>query len=197
MNGTQNEEGAGHNPKTSHTYADGREDARQDAPKRVMRLGYISVASIVSVCALIIAIVALTMSVQTRQTQSQFGSESSVATPPAASPLPSPVQSMPAAGKTMKLNAGSTPVAARTPWVDPSPIRSAVLDVKIDRELNRKLLHDPAFQRYPIDASSNNSWITLRGSVPTRQLRARAESIAKSIPGVKGVSDQLTVQPIG
>ncbi|MGH9824663.1 MAG: BON domain-containing protein [Blastocatellia bacterium] len=162
-------------------------------PNNTLRRRTANSASVVALCALVIATIALVMSAQNRRNESE---SKTGATTQAQAPLPGATIGKDNAQPTGQEASSAKPPKTPGLWADPSPVPSAAADVHIDRALNLKLLHNAGFQRYPIDASSENSRIILRGSVPTQQLKARAESIAKSIPGVRGVTDHLTVEPI-
>ncbi|HKV42871.1 MAG TPA: BON domain-containing protein [Blastocatellia bacterium] len=137
---------------------------------------------VIAVVALIIAVVALVISVRNGRSDDRLAE---VHTDPVTGLAPTP-------GPRQPVQARSTSPAP-TPWIKASPVKSALADVEIDRALNLKLLRDAQFERYPIDASANDRWVMLRGQVPSQELKSRAEKFARSIDGVRGVTNRITV----
>lgn len=124
-------------------------------------------------------------------------SSTPVVNPPLLPPVqPTPIPSPQAAVRPQPLTRANPDQA---PVPEPQAPRSAqalaaMQDVAIDKALNLKLLKDRSFEINPIDASSNNGWVILRGDIPNEALKRRAESIARSISGVKGVRNELTIK---
>jgi osmotically-inducible protein OsmY len=54
-------------------------------------------------------------------------------------------------------------------------------------------MEDDDLQDYEIDVLDSNGVITLRGLVPTREARDKAEAIARQIEGVTSVINELDV----
>ena len=54
-------------------------------------------------------------------------------------------------------------------------------------------MNDHDMQNYGIDVLDNNGIITLRGTVPTRDARERAEAIVRDMEGVTSVINELDV----
>ena len=61
----------------------------------------------------------------------------------------------------------------------------------VQQEVQTALMNDRLTKEYGIEVLDNNGVITLTGFVPTREVRDRAEAVARDIPGVQGVINQL------
>jgi hyperosmotically inducible periplasmic protein len=57
-----------------------------------------------------------------------------------------------------------------------------------------KLIADSKTPERTINVDVSNSAVTLRGTVPTQESRAQAESVTKSVDGVKDVKNRLVVK---
>jgi len=69
-----------------------------------------------------------------------------------------------------------------------------VRDLKIAAEVKTKLASDEGLATVPnIAVNSTNSVVTLSGQVDTAEEKAKAESIAKAVPEVVRVVDNLQV----
>jgi osmotically-inducible protein OsmY len=64
-------------------------------------------------------------------------------------------------------------------------------DERIRKNLNNRLADDTDLDASDIDIGVDNCVVTLRGSVDSLWDKRRAEDIAKSILGVKGVNNKL------
>jgi hyperosmotically inducible protein len=149
-------------------------------------------ASGVAVAALIISIVALGAVIATllltlhrQQSEEHPAGVAAASSPQQAAANPAP-QSQPA------------PTSA-APQASPSQAQSkssqAASDEAMQRELNMKLATDPQLAFHPLDATVQNGRVRLRGALPNERLKERTESIAKSIRGVKEISNQISIQP--
>jgi osmotically-inducible protein OsmY len=74
-----------------------------------------------------------------------------------------------------------------------SSSKTASNDGDLTQQLQSKFGQDPAFANVQI--SVTNATATVTGSVPAKADKKRAKEVAKSIPGVKHVKDQLTINP--
>jgi osmotically-inducible protein OsmY len=54
-------------------------------------------------------------------------------------------------------------------------------------------LGDKLLQDFGIEVLDNNGIVTLRGEVPTREIRERAEAVARDVPGVINVLTEIDV----
>ena len=68
-------------------------------------------------------------------------------------------------------------------------------DERIREDINDRLTDDWYVDASDMEVSVNNCTVTLSGRVDSRLEKRRAEDIAESVPGVKDVSNRLTVGP--
>ena len=54
-------------------------------------------------------------------------------------------------------------------------------------------LEDDILEDFGIEVLDSNGIITLRGDVPTREIRERAEVVARDVPGVTSVINEIDV----
>lgn len=66
-------------------------------------------------------------------------------------------------------------------------------DGDLTQQLQTKFGQDPAFANVQVSVTKGSATVT--GSVPAKADKKRAKDLAKSIPGVKHVKDELTVNP--
>jgi type II secretory pathway pseudopilin PulG len=99
-------------------------------------------------------------------------SQSQPTTVPVPVPVPVPSASSPAP------STGSTP---------------AVTDTSIEVDVTTKLLDDQELRTHPIDVKFAGGTATLSGNVPSEEIKARAEKVAKAVKGVRRVVNNLTV----
>lgn len=66
-------------------------------------------------------------------------------------------------------------------------------DATISTRVKIALLDDPATQLLRLDVRTFQGVVTLSGSVPSGMIEQRAVTVAKTISGVKGVKNQMTV----
>jgi BON domain len=161
------------------------------ARRAYVRSGVGQRASGVAVAALIISLVALgaviaTLLLTLHQQQSEEH-------PAAVAAAPSPQQ--PAANSAPQSQPAPASAAQQTsPSQAPSKSSQAASDEAMQRELNMKLATDQQLAFHPLDATVENGRVRLRGTLPDERLKDRAESIAKSIKGVKEVANLISVQ---
>lgn len=60
-------------------------------------------------------------------------------------------------------------------------------------QVESALLQDRLIQDYDIEVLDNNGIVTLRGVVPSREARDRAEAIVREVAGVTTVINELDV----
>ena len=65
----------------------------------------------------------------------------------------------------------------------------------IAARVSAALAEDPRTALEPIDVSSSGATVTLIGQVRSGEVRAAAEQIARSVPGVAMVVNELEVRP--
>jgi hyperosmotically inducible periplasmic protein len=56
-----------------------------------------------------------------------------------------------------------------------------------------KLLDDPELRKHPLDVKVSNGTATLSGTVPSEEIKTRAEQAAKTVKGVRRVVNNITV----
>lgn len=95
---------------------------------------------------------------------------------PATVPVPVPVP-VPGASSPAPSN-GSTP---------------AVSDMSIEVDVTAKLLDDQELRTHPIDVKFSGGTATLSGTVPSEDIKMRAEKVAKTVKGVRRVVNNITV----
>ena len=60
-------------------------------------------------------------------------------------------------------------------------------------QVQTAFLQDELLEDYGIEVLDNNGVITLRGLVPTREVRERAEAVARTVDGVTSVINEIDV----
>jgi osmotically-inducible protein OsmY len=73
--------------------------------------------------------------------------------------------------------------------------QSSKADDRMTDQVRLKLAENPDVNGGAIDVDVKNAVVTLKGSVRTERARSKAESLAKKVKGVKGVDNQLKVDP--
>lgn len=63
----------------------------------------------------------------------------------------------------------------------------------LQHQVQAAFMNDPDVQDYDIEVLDNNGILTLRGTVPTRAARDRAEAIVRDMDGVMNVINELDV----
>jgi len=70
-------------------------------------------------------------------------------------------------------------------------------DERITEDLNEELTQDPELDASDVTVEVKNGEVILKGSVPDRESKRRAEDIAESCSGVKDVLNQLRIKREG
>jgi osmotically-inducible protein OsmY len=70
-------------------------------------------------------------------------------------------------------------------------------DERITEDINEDLTQHPDIDASNISVEVQNGEVTLKGTVPDREMKRRAEDIAESCSGVKDVQNQLRVKREG
>jgi type II secretory pathway pseudopilin PulG len=83
------------------------------------------------------------------------------------------------------------PVPVPTPA---EPTATAPSSMSIEVDVNRKLLDDRQLSPYPITVKIENGTATLEGTVPTEDLKTRAEKVTGSVKGIRGIINNITVR---
>jgi hyperosmotically inducible periplasmic protein len=68
-------------------------------------------------------------------------------------------------------------------------------DAAITTSIVASIAKDPDLSALKIDVSTKNGNVSIHGSAPTEQARARAVAIAQSVKGVINVDNQLSIKP--
>jgi osmotically-inducible protein OsmY len=89
---------------------------------------------------------------------------------------------------------------AAAPVVIPGPpqsasIASAPSSVDVEMDVNSRLMDDQELRTYAIDVKVSGGTATLSGHVQNEDLRTRAEKLARTVKGVRGVVNNITLQP--
>jgi osmotically-inducible protein OsmY len=75
----------------------------------------------------------------------------------------------------------------------PVPQQPKVDDATLLRQVHQQLAARPELAN--VSVTVDNGWVRLDGSVSRKEDRKRAHELARSVPGVQGVKDKLTVNP--
>lgn len=89
---------------------------------------------------------------------------------------------------------GVLPVPGPAPS-QPAPAVSTPTSTELELDVTSKLLDDQDLRVYPIDVKVTAGTAMLSGHVPTDELKARAEQIAKTVKGIRGVINSIVVKP--
>jgi osmotically-inducible protein OsmY len=68
---------------------------------------------------------------------------------------------------------------------------------ELQHKVQTAITSDPRTREYGIDVLEQNGVITLKGTVPTREVSDTAESLAAEVFGVRGVINELEVTTRG
>jgi hypothetical protein len=63
----------------------------------------------------------------------------------------------------------------------------------LQKEVQTAFLQDELLQDFGIEVLDSNGVVTLRGAVPTRDVRERAEEVARTLDGVTSVINEIDV----
>lgn len=63
----------------------------------------------------------------------------------------------------------------------------------LQHQVQDALMEDKHTRDFGIEVLDSNGVITLRGTVPTREARDRAEAIVRGVPGVTSVINEIDV----
>ncbi|SRR6266404_3749362 len=76
----------------------------------------------------------------------------------------------------------------------PSTSAAAPTSTELEIDINSKLLDDQDLRSYPIDVKVTGGTAMLRGHVPNDELKTRAEKLARTVKGVRGVINSIVVK---
>ena len=60
-------------------------------------------------------------------------------------------------------------------------------------KIQAAFLEDDLLEDFGVEVLDSNGVVTLRGDVPTREIRDRAEAVARDVPGVINVINEIDV----
>jgi len=67
---------------------------------------------------------------------------------------------------------------------------------ELQHKVQKALMEDARTREYGVDVFEQNGVITLKGTVPSREVSETAESLAKDVFGVRGVINELEVSTV-
>ena len=100
---------------------------------------------------------------------------------------PAPIIVMPQSGAPAQTSPSSQ--------VAPPAEATAPSSIDVEIAVTSKLLDDQELHSYPVDVKVKAGTVTLSGNLPTEELKARAERVARTVKGVRDVTNKITVQP--
>ena len=154
-------------------------------------------ALVLAAIAAAVVITMLILNSQQSTTEDQLAQERARAAAaeqtPASQPQQQPVIVMPHMPQ-------SQPATVPVPYPVPSqsvPAESAPSSASIEMDVSAKLLNDPDLRSPSVDVkvAVMAGTVTLRGHVPTEELKTRAERLARTANGVRNVVNDLVVEP--
>ena len=77
----------------------------------------------------------------------------------------------------------------------PSTTATAPTSTELEIDINSKFLDDHDLRSYPIDVKVTGGTAMLSGHVPNDELRTRAEKLAKTVKGIRSVTNNIVVKP--
>lgn len=69
-----------------------------------------------------------------------------------------------------------------------------IADIKLQDDISKALIIDPATDYYEIDVEVKDGIVYLSGTVQSWQEKELSEKIAKSVKGVRGINNKITIQ---
>lgn len=83
-----------------------------------------------------------------------------------------------------------------TLWLTPAVAqKSTASDDELVDQVRLQLTKDPAVNGGALVVDAKNGVVSIKGKVRTDRARQKAEKLAKKVKGVKGVDNQLIVDP--
>lgn len=144
-----------------------------------------------------VVITMMIMNSQQRDTEDQLAQERARAAAAQQAPQQQPQQ--PPLVVVPPQQPATVPVPVPVPVPSqPAPAQEvAPSSASIELDITSRMLDDPDLRAHLVDmkASVSGGIATLSGTVPTEELKTRAERVARSVKGVRSVINNLTVQP--
>lgn len=150
-------------------------------------------ALVIAAIAAAVVITMLILNGQQRDTEDELALERARAAGAQQTPAPQPQQQQP-----VVIVPQSQPTAVPVPV--PAPSQAAQPDLtptsaSIEIDISSKLLNDSELRSSIIDVKVVGGTASLSGHVPTEELKRRAEMLAKTVKGVRNVTNDIVVQP--
>jgi type II secretory pathway pseudopilin PulG len=87
----------------------------------------------------------------------------------------------------------AAPITAPPPSLS-APTAAAPSSVDVELDVTSKLLDDQELRSYSVDVKVSGGIATLSGRVPNEDLKARAETVARTVKGVRSVVNNIDVR---
>jgi type IV secretory pathway VirB10-like protein len=123
--------------------------------------------------------------------QERARTQQALAQQPAQPAQQAPIVVMPSSPSTTPVPV-PVPAPAAAP---PTPTETAPSSAQVEIDVSTKLLDDSDLRSHPIDVKVAGRTAILSGSVPSDDLKTRAEKLARTVKGVGRVVNNITVQP--
>ena len=107
-------------------------------------------------------------------------------------PLPAMTQQPPTIIVQPPTATQPAPVVVSPPATSASP-SAALVDADVESRINKALLDDSQLGSAGVSVTVINGRVTLTGSVNSEELKARAERVANTVRGVRGVDNKIVV----
>ena len=150
-------------------------------------------ALVIAAIAATVVITMLILNSQQRDTEDQLAQERARAAAAEQTPAPAPQQQQPVV-VVPQSQPTTVPVPVPVPSQSAQP-EIAPTSASIEIDISSKLLNDSELRASIIDVKVVGGTASLSGHVPTEALKKRAEQIARTVKGVRNVTNEIVVQP--
>ena len=107
-----------------------------------------------------------------------------------------PTQQQPPIIVTPQTQPSTIPVPVPVPAPSqPAPSTVTPTNTQLEVQVNSKFLDDQDLRKHPLDVKVIGGTAVLSGSLPSNELKARAEELARTVQGVKSVMNSIIVKP--
>ena len=97
---------------------------------------------------------------------------------------------------TPQTQPGTVPLPVPVPVPSqPAPSTATPTNTQLEVEVNSKLLDDQDLRTHPLDVKVSAGTAVLSGYLPNDELKARAEQLARTVKGIRGVINSIVVKP--
>jgi hypothetical protein len=150
-------------------------------------------ALVLAAIAAAVVITMLILNSQQRATEDQLAQERARAAAAEQTPAAQPQQ-------PVIVMPQSQPATVPAPYpvpAQPAPAETSPSSASIEMDVSAKLLNDEDLRSPSVDVKVSviAGTVTLRGHVPTEELKTRAERLARTANGVRNVVNDLVVEP--